>query len=134
MSESTDLIEQMIAQAPGWRGATFAELRKIILAADPEIIEEVKWRRPSNPLGAPVWSHNGIICVGNILKNSVRITFGSGASLPDPQKLFNTRLDSKTARGIDFFEGDKINGAAVRELVRAGVEYNLRKVKAGKGK
>jgi hypothetical protein len=132
MPKSTDPIDDLIAKTPDWRGATFAKLRKVIHDADPEIIEEVKWRRPSNPMGAPVWEHNGIVCVGNILKERVRLTFNAGAMLPDPQKLFNARLDSNTVRAIDFYEGDKLNVTALKALIRSGVEHNLAKVKLGK--
>ena len=132
MPESTDPIDDMIAKTPDWRGATLAKLRKVILDTDPEIIEAVKWRRPSNPMGAPVWDHNGIVCVGNILKERVRLTFNAGAKLPDPQKLFNARLDSKTVRAIDIYEGDKLNVTALKALIRSAVEHNLAKVKLGK--
>jgi hypothetical protein len=132
MLESTDPIDEMIAKTPDWRGATLARLRQVILEADPEMREAVKWRRPSNPLGAPVWEHNGIVCVGNILKERVRITFNAGAMLPDPQKLFNARLDSNTARAIDFYEGDRLNETALKALIRSGVEHNLARVKLGK--
>jgi hypothetical protein len=96
----------MIAKTPDWRGATLAKLRKIIRDADPEMIEETKWRRPSNPMGAPVWEHNGIVCIGNILKETGRLTFSAGATLPDPKKLFNARLESSKARAIVFNERD----------------------------
>jgi hypothetical protein len=132
MPKSTDPIDDLIAKTPDWRGTTFAKLRKVIHDADPEIIEEVKWRRPSNPTGAPVWEHNGIVCVGNILKERVRLTFNAGAMLPDPQKLFNARLDSNTVRAIDIYEGDKLNVTALKALIRSGVEHNLAKVKLGK--
>jgi hypothetical protein len=119
----------MIAKSPDWRGATLAKLRKIIRDADPEMIEEVKWRRPSNPMGAPVWEHNGIVCIGNILKETVRLTFNAGATLPDPKKLFNARLESSKARAIDIYERDKLNVAALKALIRSGVEYNRAKGK-----
>jgi hypothetical protein len=119
----------MIAKTPDWRGATLAKLRKIIRDADPEMIEEVKWRRPSNPMGAPVWEHNGIVCIGNILKETVRLTFNAGATLPDPKKLFNARLESSKARAIDIYERDKLNVAALKALIRSGVEYNRAKGK-----
>jgi hypothetical protein len=109
MPNPAKLIDEMIAETPDWRGATFAKLRQVIHQADPEIIEAVKWRRPSNPMGAPVWEHDGIVCVGNILKERVRLTFNAGARLPDPQKLFNTRLDSRKVRAMDLYEGDPIN-------------------------
>jgi hypothetical protein len=129
MSDPGSLIDEMIDQTPDWRGATLAKIRKIIRGADPAIIEEVKWRRPSNPMGAPVWEQNGIVCVGNILNNSVRLTFSAGASLPDPHRLFNTRLDSRTVRAIDFFEGEKINEAALKAILRSAVKHNLAKRK-----
>ena len=125
-------IDEMIAKTPDWRGATLAELRRIIHEADPEIAEEVKWKRPSNPMGAPVFEHDGIVCVANILKNSVRLTWNAGASLPDPQGLFNARLDSNTARAIDFYEGVKIDEAALKAIICAGVEGNLAKMKPAK--
>ena len=106
MPNPNELIDDMIAKTPDWRGTTFAELRRIIHDADPEITEEVKWKRPSNPMGAPVFEHNGIVCIANILKERVRLTWNAGASLPDPQELFNARLDSNTARAIDIYEGD----------------------------
>jgi hypothetical protein len=127
MPNPTDLIDDLIAKTPDWRGATMAKVRKIIRDSDPEITEELKWRRPSSPMGAPVWQHNGIVCVGNILKERVRLTFFAGASLPDPHKLFNARLDSGTARAIDFREGDKLNETALRALILSGVRHNLTK-------
>jgi len=134
MSKPTDPIGHLIAKTPDWRGATLAKLRKIIHDADPEIAEELKWRRPSSPLGAPVWEHNGIVCIGNVLKERVRLTFPAGASLPDPNKLFNARLDSNKVRAIDVYEGDKPNVTAVRALIRSGVRYNLTKVKPAKAR
>jgi hypothetical protein len=132
MSNPAMLIDNMIAKTPDWRGATLAKLRKIIHDADPEITEGVKWRRPSSPMGAPVWEHNGIVCVGNILKESVRLTFSAGAALPDPKKLFNARLESSQARALDCREGDKVNVAALKALIRSGVKYNLAKGKPTK--
>jgi len=127
MSNPTKLIDDMIAKTPDWRGLTLAKLRKIIHGADPEITEEVKWRRPSNPMGAPVWDHNGIVCVGNILKGRVRLTFVAGASLADPHNLFNARLEGNTARAIDIYEDDKINVTALKALISSGVQRNLAK-------
>jgi hypothetical protein len=129
MTKPKDPIDDLIAKTPDWRGATLAKLRKIIRDADPEMTEELKWRRPSNPMGAPVWEHNGLVCVGNVLKERVRLTFFAGASLPDPRELFNARLDSHTARAIDIYEGDKPNVTALRALIRSGVKQNLAKVK-----
>lgn len=129
MPDPTKLIDDLIAKTPDWRGATFAKVREIIRDADPEITEEVKWRRPSNPTGAPVWEHNGIVCFGLILKERVRLTLYAGASLPDPQKLFNAMLEGNKARAIDIYEGSKLNEPALKALIRSGVEYNLAKAK-----
>ncbi|MCX6844928.1 MAG: DUF1801 domain-containing protein [candidate division WOR-3 bacterium] len=126
-------IDDMITKTPDWRGATLAKLRKIIHDADPEITEEVKWRRPSNPMGVAVWEHNGIVGFGGILKERVRLTLVAGASLPDPQKLFNAMLNGKS-RAIDIYEGDKLDETALKALVRSGVEHNLAKVKPAKAR
>ena len=134
MSSPTDLIDRLIAKTPDWRGATLAKLRRIIHEADPEVIEQLKWRRPSSPMGAPVWEHNGIVCVGSILKESVRLTLPAGASLPDPRKLFNARLESNKVRAIDVFEGERPNETALKALIRSGVKYNLTKVKPAKAR
>jgi hypothetical protein len=133
MPNPSELIDDMIANTPDWRGETLARLRKIIHDADPEITEEVKWRRPSNPMGAPVWEHNGIVCIGGILKERVRLTLSAGASLPDPQKLFNAMLEGK-ARAIDVYEGDTLNEDAIKALIRAVVERNLAKAKPARKK
>jgi hypothetical protein len=133
MSNPTELIAEMIAKTPDWRGDTLAKLRKVIRDADPEITEEVKWKRPSNPMGAPVWEHNGIVCIGGILKERVRLTFVAGSSLPDPQKLFNAMLKGKS-RAIDIYEGDKLNETALKALIRSGVEHNLAKVKPARAR
>jgi len=129
MPSPSELIDAMIASRPDWRGDTLAKLRTVILDADPDITEEVKWKRPSNPTGAPVWEHDGIVCIGNILKERVRLTLPAGASLPDPKKLFNARLESGTARAIDVYEGDKLNTAALKTLIRGGVKHNLAKAR-----
>jgi hypothetical protein len=134
MPNPSELIDEMIAKTPDWRGTTLAELRRIIHDADPEIVEEVKWKRPSNPLGAPVFEHNGIVCVANILKERVRLTWNAGASLPDPQEVFNARLDSNTARAVDVYEGDTVDESALKDLIRAGVERNLAKAKPARRK
>src|SRR3990172_13155592 len=124
----------MIDKTPGWRGATLAQLRKVIHEADPEISEAVKWRRPSAPMGAPVWEHNGIVCIGNVLKERVRLTLPAGSSLPDPHKLFNARLESNKVRAIDVFEGKKLNETALKALIKSGVKYSLTKVKPAKAR
>ena len=132
MPNPSELIDDLIAKTPDWRGATFAKLRKIIHDADPEITEEWKWVRPRSD-GTPVWEHNGIVCFGGILKERVRLTLWVGASLPDPQKLFNAMLEGNKARAIDIYEGDKlINETALKALIRSGVEHNLAKVKPAK--
>jgi hypothetical protein len=114
----SERIDQLIAELTDWRGKTFASIRKCILAADREIIEEWKWR------GSPVWSRDGMIAVANAHKDKVKLTFSHGARLPDPDKLFNAGLEGGTWRAIDFFEGDKINERALKGLVRAAVDYN----------
>jgi hypothetical protein len=121
--DPSERIDQLIAGLTDWRGKTLARIRKIILEADREIIEEWKW------MGSPVWSHDGIIAVGNAHKDKVKLTFSHGASLPDPDKLFNAGLGGNAWRAIDLFEGNKINERALRDLVRAAVDYNQIKLK-----
>ncbi len=117
-----------IIKAPGdWRGKKLAQLRALIKKADPSVIEEVKWKKPSKPSGVPVWSHDGMLCVADTLKNAVRLTFPKGSSMKDPKKLFNTRLDSKTVRAIDFFEDANVNEAALKALLREAVKVNKSK-------
>ena len=99
-------IDAIIEGTSGWRGEKLSQLRAVIANADPDIVEEVKWKKPSRPEGVPVWSRGGNICVADTLKNAVRLTFPKGAQMKDPKKLFNTRLNSKTVRAIDYFEGD----------------------------
>jgi hypothetical protein len=120
----SERIDQLIAGLTDWRGKTLACIRKIILQADREIIEEWKW------MGSPVWSHDGMIAVGNAHKDKVKLTFSHGAGLPDPDKLFNAGLKGNTWRAIDVFEGDKINQPALKNLVRAAVAYNQIKLKS----
>ena len=116
-------IDQLIAELTDCHGKTFASIRKSILEADREVIEEWKW------MGSPVWSRDGIIAVGNAHKEKVKLTFSHGASLPDPDKLFNAGLEGNARRAIDFFEGDKIDERALKNLVRAAVDYNQVKLK-----
>jgi len=116
-------IDQMIAGITDWRGKTLASVRKSILAADGEIIEEWKW------MGSPVWSRDGMIAVANAHKDKVKLTFSHGASLHDPDKLFNADLEGSTWRAIDFFAGDKVNARALKILVRAAIDYNQLKLK-----
>src|SRR5712692_7823539 len=110
-------IDDIIKNQDDWRGEKLSLLRALIEKADPALVEEVKWKKPSNPMGVPVWSHDGIICIGEALKNAVRLTFPKGAQVKDPRKLFNTRLDSKTVRAIDFFERDMVDEAALEALI-----------------
>ena len=119
----SESIDQLIAGITDWRGKTFASIRKTILEADPEIIEEWKW------MGSPVWSRDGMIAVANAHKGKVKLTFAHGANLADPDKLFNAGLDGNARRAIDFLEGDKVNGPALKKLVRAAIEYNQTKLK-----
>jgi hypothetical protein len=123
VESASALIDEMIAELTDWRGKTLASVRKSILAADPEIIEEWKW------MGSPVWSRDGIIAVGNAHKDKVKLTFSHGASLPDPDKLFNAGLGGNQWRAIDLFEVDKINERALKNLVRAAIEFNQTKSK-----
>ena len=119
----SELITQLIAGITDWRGKTFAGIRKTILEADRAIIEEWKW------MGSPVWSRDGMIAVADAHKGKVKLTFAHGASLPDPDKLFNAGLDGNMRRAIDFLEGDKINERALKNLVRAAIDYNQTKLK-----
>ena len=118
-------IDAIIKKPGDWRGQKLSQLRTLIKEADPAVVEEVKWKKPSNPLGVPVWFHDGNICIGEMLKNAVRLTFPKGAQLEDPNDLFNTRLNSKTVRAIDFHEGDDIDETALKELIRAAVDHNI---------
>ena len=118
LMNASERIDQLISGLADWRGKTFASIRKNILEADPEIIEEWKW------MGSPVWTRDGIIALANAHKGKVKLTFSHGASLPDPDKLFNAGLEGKVWRAIDFFEGDKINEPALKNLIRAAVEHN----------
>ena len=123
---SSQLIDARIAALNDWRGETLARVRALIRAADPEMVEEVKWRKPSNAmLGVPVWEHAGIICTGETYKNVVKLTFAKGAWLKDPSGLFNSSLEGNTRRAIDFHEGDKIDEKALKALIRAAVALNI---------
>ena len=120
---ASERIDQLIAGLTDWRGKTFASVRKSILAADREIIEERKW------MGSPVWSRDGMIAVANAHKDKVKLTFAYGASLPDPDKLFNAGLEGNARRAIDYLEGDRVNERALKNLVRAAIDYNQSKLK-----
>ena len=117
-------IDAIIKLSGDWRGKKLSQLRALIQIADPDVLEEVKWKKPSKPMGVPVWSHGGIICIGETLKNAVRLTFPKGAQMRDPKKLFNTRLNSKTVRAIDFHEGNPVDEAALKELILDAVRMN----------
>ena len=120
---ASERIDQLIAGLTDWRGKTFASVRKSILAADREIIEEWKW------MGSPVWSRDGMIAVANAHKDKVKLTFAYGASLPDPDKLFNAGLEGNARRAIDYLEGDRVDERALKNLVRAAIDYNQSKLK-----
>ena len=107
-----------------WREQTLARMRALILEADPEMTEECKWIKPTNPSGVPVWSHDGIVCTGETYKNIVKLTFARGASLPDPSRLFNSSLEGNTRRAIDIHEGEKVDARAFKALVKAAVTQN----------
>ena len=118
-------IDGKINELGDWRGKTLAKVREIIHAADPEIVEEWKWVKPTNP-GTPVWSHGGIVCTGETYKNAVKMTFPKGAALKDPSGLFNSSLGGNARRAIDIHEGDKVDEAALKDLIRAAVALNLK--------
>jgi hypothetical protein len=118
------LIDARIAALGDWRGATLARVRALIREADPHVVEAVKWRKPSNPLGVPVWEHDGIICTGETYRSVVKLTFARGAALPDPAGLFNSSLDGNTRRAIDMREGDRLDAKAFKALIRAAVALN----------
>jgi hypothetical protein len=124
-SSPSQEIDAMIKELSDWRGETLARVRSLIKQADPDVVEEVKWRKPSNSMrGVPVWSHAGILCTGETYKDKVKLTFARGASLPDPSGLFNSSLDGNTRRAIDIHEGDEIDEKSLQALVRAAVALN----------
>ena len=125
VESASALIDDKIKELGDWRGKTLAKLREIIREADPEIVEEWKWVKPTNP-GTPVWSHGGIVCTGETYKNAVKMTFAKGAALKDPSGLFNSSLEGNVRRAIDIHEGDKVDEAALKELIRAAVALNLK--------
>src|SRR5574341_704972 len=120
-------IDAIIKEPDDWRGRKLSQLRALIKKADPAVVEDVKWKKPSKPSGVPVWSHNGILCVADTLKNAMRLTFFKGTQMKDPKKLFNTRLDSNTVRAIDFREGDTVDEAALKVLILEAVRLNTSK-------
>jgi len=121
---ASELIDTKIRELGGWRGAVLARMRQLIREADPDVLEEIKWRKPTNPAGVPVWSHAGIICTGETYKDKVKLTFAKGALLDDPSRLFNSSLDGNIRRAIDIFGDTQINEAALKMLVRAAVDLN----------
>jgi hypothetical protein len=122
-------VDAIIKKSDDWRGKRLTHLRTLIRNTDSAMIEEVKWKKPSNPLGVPVWSHDGIVCIGEALKKAVRLTFPKGAQIKDPKKLFNTRLESNTVRAVDFREGDTVDEAALRALILDAVGLNTSKAR-----
>ena len=124
---ASEQIDAIIQEPGDWRGEKLAHLRAVILQADPGAVEEVKWKKPSKPSGVPVWSHNGILCVADTLKSAVRLTFPKGAQIDDPEGMFNKRLDSKTVRAIDFYEGKGVDEAALTDIVLAAASLNAAK-------
>jgi hypothetical protein len=122
-------IDAIIEEAGDWRSTKLSQLRALIKKADPAVVEEVKWKKPSNPLGVPVWSHDGILCIGDTLKNAVRLTFPKGAQIKDAKKLFNKRLESKKFRAIDFYQGDEIDESALKAIIQEAVVLNLERKK-----
>ena len=123
----SQLVDAKIKALGDWRGRMMSRLRAVIKKADAGIIEEMKWKKPSNPMGVPVWSNDGIVCIGEALKNAVRLTFPKGASVKDPKKLFNARLDSNTVRAIDVHEGDAVDEAGLKALILEAVRLNTSK-------
>ena len=124
-ASSTQSIDAAIKRHDDWRGETLAKVRALIKEADPEVVEDVKWRKPSNNmLGVPVWEHDGLICTGETYKTAVKLTFARGAALNDPSHLFNASLEGGTRRAIDIHEGDNINENAFKALIRTAVEEN----------
>jgi hypothetical protein len=118
-------VDEKINSLGDWRGGVLSRIRTLIKQADPEVVEEVKWRKPSNPLGVPTWSHAGIICTGENYKDKVKLTFAKGASVPDPSGLFNSSLEGGTRRAIDIPDGGKIDEKAFKALIKAAVAVNL---------
>lgn len=129
MTETADLIDAKIESLADWRGTMLTKLRALIREADPQVVETVKWRKPSNPMGVPVWEHDGIICTGETYRDKVKLTFAQGASLKDPTRLFNSSLDGNTRRAIDFAEGAQVDAAALKALVQEAVAFNQAKPK-----
>jgi hypothetical protein len=122
---ASEEVDAIIRRSDDWRGETLSQLRGIVLGAGPAVVEEVKWKKPSRPEGVPVWSLDGILCIGEMLKNAVRLTFPKGARIKDPENLFNARMNSGSVRAIDFRKGEEVPGAAVAALVLEAVDLNM---------
>jgi hypothetical protein len=129
-ASNSALIDAKIKTPGDWRGKTLAHVRKLIKQADPDVVEDVKWRKPSNPNGVPVWEHDGIICTGETYTDKVKLTFARGAALKDRSHLFNSSLDGNVRRAIDIHDGDKIDEKALKALIRAAVALNTAKKKS----
>lgn len=125
MGGASQEIDAIIRESGDWRGETLSRLRGIVLQAGPTVVEEVKWKKPSRPEGVPVWSLDGIVCIGETLKNAVRLTFPKGAQMKDPKNLFNARLNSSSVRAIDFYEGEELPAAALRALIVEAMGLNV---------
>src|SRR5689334_24073407 len=123
-------IDAKLAGLGDWRGAALARMRRLIREVDPDVIEQVQWRKPSNPSGVPTWSHAGLICTGEVYKDKVKLTFARGAALDDPKKLFNTGFGGGTRRAIDIHEGEEVDAAAFKALVGEAIAANLAHKKA----
>jgi hypothetical protein len=123
-TSGSKLIDQRIRELGGWRGETLSRMRALILEADPEMIEECKWVKPTSPLGVPVWSHDGIVCTGEAYTKVVKLTFARGASISDPSRLFNSSLEGNTRRAIDIHEGETVDARAFKALIKAAVAQN----------
>jgi hypothetical protein len=123
-TDASQRIDEKIRSLGDWRGAALAQVRRLIREADPNVVEEVKWVKPSNPMGVPTWSHAGMICTGETYKDKVKLTFARGASLDDPRRLFNSSLDGGTRRAIDIREGEELDAEAFKALVKAAVVEN----------
>ena len=125
-ASAADLIDAKIKSLPDWRGEALAKMRALIRAADPKIVEAVKWVKPSNPSGVPVWERDGIVCTGEVYKTYVKLTFAHGAALLDPKGLFNASLDGNMRRAIDIKQGESVDAAAFKALIRAAVARNVK--------
>lgn len=123
--EPSELIDERIRSLADWRGELLATVRRLITEADPAIVEDVKWVKPTNPMGVPVWSHDGLVCTGEVYKDKIKVTFARGAALRDPHGVFNASLTGGTRRAIDIKQGEKLDAEAFKALVQAGVAENL---------